>query len=62
MPGMNSPRSRPSDRRIKPDQWLSPVEQSPRRYHVSGVEPFGKPVVNGLKYLGGTDSIFLTYP
>jgi hypothetical protein len=55
-------RSRPSYRRIKLDQWLSPIEQLPRRQHVRGVEPFGKPAVNRLKYLGGTGSIFPTNP
>jgi hypothetical protein len=55
-------RSRPSYRRIKLDQWQSSVEQLLRRQHVRGVKPFGKPVVNGLKYLGGTGSIFLTNP
>lgn len=40
------------------DQWQLPAEQLLRRQHVSGVEPFRKPVVNGLKYLGGTGSIF----
>jgi hypothetical protein len=29
---------------------------------VNGVEPFGKLVVNGLKYLGCTGKIFLTNP